>query len=539
MANQSSLPRTTLGQAGIPARIVQNLLDRFEHDRLTIHSMMIVRRGKVAAECWWKPYSPELPHHIYSFSKSFTATAVGFAIAEGYFSLDDLAADFFGDKIKPIADSRIRLLTVRHLLTMSSGIAVNEVIAASDGDWAEILLNSPMAFDPGSAFHYNSMNSYLLACIVKRTTGLGLCDYLKPRLFDPLGISDFRWETSPDGVEAGGWGLYLRTEDLAKFGLLYTRRGVWNGKQLLPEGWAEEATKAQISNSVTSKGEVDIIDNKAGYGFQFWCCRTPGIFRADGAFAQYAVMWPDKDLVFVVTSGQGPPTRVLDAVWDELITPMLEQDGTADWTEQPGAADDPALQKRFASLSLVPPPSASPRRPELEDRINRRVYRCPHNLVSILPFVIRSIDRTLVRGLRQFDLNFDRERCLFTWKENKDLNSIVIPMDGSFAYSSLLLSEKRYDVASCGRWKDENTFEIEIYFIHTPHKRILNIQFPLGADSAVVTNDELPTLRDSLGFAFDMKMASAPEKLENQALRFCEKIQLPVIAIPRLLASES
>ncbi len=539
MTGQNFLPRTTLGQVGIPTQIIQNLLDRFEKDKLTIHSMMLVRYGKVAAECWWKPYAPELPHHIYSFSKSFTSTAVGFAIAEGYFSLNDHVADFFGDKIKPIADSRIRLLTVRHLLTMSSGIMANELIAASDTDWAEIFLNSPMAFDPGSAFHYNSINSYLLACIVKQTTGLGLCDYLRPRLFEPLGISDVRWETSPDGVETGGWGLYLRTEDLAKFGLLYEQRGIWNGKQLLPKGWAEEATKMQIDNSVTSKGEIDIIDNKAGYGYQFWCCRTPGIFRADGAFAQYAIMWPDKDLVFVVTSGQGPPTKVLDAIWDELITPMLEQDGTANWVKNPNAGSDPALQRRFDSLSLAPTPAVSPRQPELEERINRKVYRCSHNLVSMLPFVVRGMDRLFVRGLRQFDFNFGSDRCLFTWTENKELNSLVIPFDGTFARSSLLLSGKRYDVASCGRWKDETTFTMEVHFIHTPHKRIWNIQFPLGGDSAVVTNDELPTLRDSLGFAFDMKMASAPEQLEKQVLRFCEKIQLPVIAIPSLLDSET
>ena len=157
----------------------------------------------------------------------------------------------------------------------------------------------------------------------------------------------------------------------------------------------------------------------------------------------------------------------------------------------------------------------------------------------MLPLVVRGMDRLFVRGLRQFDLNFSSDRCLFTWTENRELNSLVIPLDGTFARSSLLLSGKRYDVASCGHWKEENTFVLEVYFIHTPHKRIWNIQFPLGGDSAVVTNDELPTLRDSLGFAFDMKMASAPEQLEKQALRFCEKIQLPVIALPSLLASES
>ena len=221
---------------------------------------------------------------------------------------------------------------------MSSGIVANEVIAASEGDWAEIFLNSPMAFEPGTAFHYNSINSYLLACIVKRTTGQGLCEYLKPRLFDPLGIPDVRWETSPNGVETGGWGLYLCTEDLAKFGLLYEQHGIWEGRQLLPPGWAEEASKPQIDNSVTSKGEVDIVDNRAGYGYQFWCCRTPGIFRADGAFAQYAIMWPDQELVFVVTSGQGPPTRILDAIWDELITPMLCPIDSAAWINASGFA---------------------------------------------------------------------------------------------------------------------------------------------------------------------------------------------------------
>ena len=148
---------------------------------------------------------------------------------------------------------------------------------------------------------------------------------------------------------------------------------------------------------------------------------------------------------------------------------------------------------------------------------------------------MRGMDRLFVRRLRSFDLRFSANRCLFSWKENRDLNSLVIPLDGGFSQSSLLLSGNRYDVACSGGWINANTFELEVYFIHTPHKRIWQIQFLHGGDSAIVTNDELPTLRDSLGFAFDMKMASAPEHLEKQALRFCEKVQLPVIAIPDLL----
>ena len=212
---------------------------------------MLLRHGRVAAEAWWKPYEPALPHQLFSLSKSFTSTAIGFAVTEGGSRWTTPCCRFFPEAAPKRPSANLQAMRVRHLLTMTTGHAkdtLERIQRPGTRDWAKAILSLPVEAEPGTLFIYNSGASYLLSAIVQKATGQRLLDYLTPRLFAPLGIEGATWERCPRGVDTGGWGLSLRTEDIAKFGQLLLAKGRWEGRQLIAESWVEEATKAQVGN---------------------------------------------------------------------------------------------------------------------------------------------------------------------------------------------------------------------------------------------------------------------------------------------------
>ncbi len=311
------LPRSTPEAEGIPSSAVLDFVTAADSGLDSLHSLMILRHGRVVAEGWWHPYAAEYPHQLFSVSKSFTSTAVGLAIDEGLLTLDALVVDLLPDDLPTPISPALATLTVRHLLTMTTGHAADTVDLASGehGDnWARSILAQPLESRPGTHYVYNSGATHLLAAILHRLTGQRLLDYLTPRLFEPLGIEDATWESSPQGIDAGGWGLSLTTEDLARFGQLLLQRGDWNGRQLVPASWIDEATSVQVD---TSQADHD-LDGRQGYGFQFWRNRRGG-YRADGAFGQFCIVLPEEDAVVVFTSALPVAQLALDLVWDRLL----------------------------------------------------------------------------------------------------------------------------------------------------------------------------------------------------------------------------
>ncbi|MCA9890834.1 MAG: serine hydrolase, partial [Anaerolineae bacterium] len=312
-----------------------------------IHSFMLLRHGSVIAEGWWSPYGPEHPHMLFSLSKSFTSTAVGLTIAEELFSLDDPVLSFFPEERPTDVSDFLAGMCVRHLLSMSTGQAVDTwsyMVDRPDGNWIRGFLSVPVLHPPGTHFVYNTGATYMLSAIVQKMTGMTLLDYLEPRLFAVLGIEDARWQQSPQGITAGGIGLSLKTEDVAKFGQLYLQKGMWQGMQILPEAWIEDATTARIANSDGAQ-----IDWRQGYGYQFWCCRH-GAYRGDGVFGQYCIIMPEQDAVLAITSGMDvfDMQQPLDLIWDILLPAM--QSGPL--PENP--IDQGALAAKLSSLSLLP-----------------------------------------------------------------------------------------------------------------------------------------------------------------------------------------
>ena len=283
----------------------------------------------------------ESPHSLYSLSKSFTSTAVGLAIAEGKLSLDDEVLKFFPEDAPSNPSANLKAMRVSDLLRMSTGHQT-EPPRPDDQPWTRAFLAHPVPFKPGTHFLYNTSATYMLSAIVQKATGQTVLEYLRPRLFEPLGIERPTWETSPQGITAGGYGLSIRTEDIARFGQLYLQKGKWQGRQLVPEAWVEAATARQTSNGSSPNSDWD-----QGYGYQFWRCRN-GVYRGDGAFGQYCIVLPEQDAVIAITSGVRDMQAVLNLIWDKLLPAMKPS---------PLAPDDAAaqrLEKALKNLSLPP-----------------------------------------------------------------------------------------------------------------------------------------------------------------------------------------
>ena len=344
-ARAQSLPRSTPEAEGISSQAVLGFVEAADKNVDTFDSFMIVRHGKVIAEGWWKPSSAEKPHVLHSVSKSFTSAAVELAIQDHKLRLDDPVLKFFPGDAPPDPSNYLKTMTVRDLLTMSGGHGT-EPKADSGGPSVRLFLLKPVVYPPGTHFLYNTMGSYVLSSIVTKVTGQTALDYLKPRIFEPLGIENPRWDRSPEGNSLGGDGLYLRTEDMAKFGQLLLQKGNWNGKQLIAREWIEEATSKQISNENEDHAKIG-PDWKEGYGFQFWRCRH-NAFRADGAGGQFIVVLPDQDAVVAITADTGNLQGELDAIWDHLLAAFQSKPLAED------AASQQKLREAVANLAAHP-----------------------------------------------------------------------------------------------------------------------------------------------------------------------------------------
>jgi len=319
-AEPLALPRSTPEAQGIPSSAILGFVEAAEKNVDALHSLVVVRHGQVVAEGWWGPYRRDDPHVLFSLSKSFTSTGIGLAIAEGRLSLDDTVLSFFPQDAPAEPGEDLKAMRVRDLLAMSTGYHAADIerfsFTSTDPTPTRAFLALPVAHKPGTHFVYNTPASYMLSAIVQKATGTPLVDYLRPRLFEPLGIAHPTWDASPQGVSLGGFGLSVTTEDIARFGQLYLQKGEWNGRRILPAEWVAAATMRQASNGSNPSSDWD-----QGYGYQFWRCRH-GAYRGDGAFGQYCIVMPDEDAVIAITSGVRDMQAVLNLVWEHLLPAM-------------------------------------------------------------------------------------------------------------------------------------------------------------------------------------------------------------------------
>ena len=454
MTDNKSLPRAEYAErVGVSSKGVQELIDALLAKNVDVHSMMIIRHGAVACEAWREPLTADMPHMVYSVTKSFFATAFGFAVEEGLITKQTRFLDIFPEYTPKKPDEKLEKLTLFNLISMTSGKRPS-TSGRKGPDWLDEFVQSDWEFSPGDEWRYSSANYYAAACALVKLTGMSVTQYLTPRLFEPLGIDVPFWETSPDGIEAGGWGLTLKTEDVAKLILCYHNKGMFNGVQVIPESWAVEAVKKQNDNSAVQKKS----DCKAGYGYGFWrCAGLPNTFRCEGVYSQYAISMADYDACLVITSSHADLQQTLDIIWEHIPGVFMHDD------EQP----------RGITVKIAPPP-APPVTPHstLESKLNGRRYKMYRKLflniiglpVSALPMPIIFFSKESCGNVDDVSFSFNGDILTMQWQEShgKYKNSIHAAMDGTYAHGAVEFGELKLDTESYAFWRDESTLEVYI-----------------------------------------------------------------------------
>jgi CubicO group peptidase (beta-lactamase class C family) len=443
------LPRSTPEEQGISSAALLAYVDAADHKIDAMNSLVLVRHGHVIAEGWWAPWQAEDRHMLYSLSKSFTSTAVGLAIADGKLSLDDPVLKFFPDEAPTEATANLKAMRIRDLLSMSTGHheeTIKPFSFTSLEPQTKQFLAMPVAHKPGTHFVYNTPATYMCSAIVQKVTGEKVVDYLRPRLFEPLGIEGPIWLESPQGVCLGGFGLNIRTEDIAKFGQLYLQNGQWQGKQLIPATWVETATSRQVSN-----GSNPDSDWEQGYGYQFWRCRH-GFYRGDGAFGQFCIVMPEYDAVLAITSGVRDMGAVMSLAWEHLITAMQSS------PLPPNDAAHEKLASRLASLQL-PPQTGSASSP-MAAKVSGKTYQVNDEMrrIGSVKFDFSDAGATLTvgtaTGAEKLDCAGGKwQKGRATWIAGPDARAALAPDQA---------------VAASGAWTSDDTYQVKLCLYETP-----------------------------------------------------------------------
>ncbi len=460
----AQLPRSTPEAEGVSSARLTQFLAAAAQSKNELHSYMVLRHGKVIAEGWWTPYRPELKHTLYSCSKSFTATAIGFAVQEKRLSLEDKVVSFFPDELPDTVSAFLQALSVKHLLTMSTGQDPEPTftITPKDSNWVKAFLATPIVNQPGTRFRYSSMATYMLAAILDRVTHQSLIDYLTPRLFEPLGIQGMDWEEDSKGIAVGGWGLRIKTEDMARFAQLFLQKGNWNGKQLLDSGWVEAASSAQIlQNPNARQSQRDSSDWLQGYGYQMWRCRH-NAYRGDGAFGQFMIVIPDYDAVVVITAEAPDMQQEINLVWDHLLPAFKEEP----LPEDKGALFAlRAAEKKLALPAAANNGIARKIKQEFQFGTNDRGWETiGFNLKKKRGTVrFRTEDGT-------YEIGFARGK----WKEGETNRAGPSVLAAAIENTSMIYPTK---VATSYTWQDEQTLQLVFRYIESPHTETLLCRF--------------------------------------------------------------
>jgi len=461
-----ALPRSTPEAEGVSSKAIEGFINAAAKSKTEFHSFMLVRHGKVIAEGWWKPYGPNLKHTMYSTSKSFTATAIGFAVTEKKLQLTDKVVSFFPGELPDTVTANLAALTVKDVLSMSDGQDPDPTYAAvsTDSNWVKRFLSTPIINKPGSKFLYNSLGTYMLSAIVQKVTGQKTIDYLRPRLFEPLGIAGMDWEIDPHGINTGGWGLRIKTEDMAKFGQLFLQKGQWKGKQVIPASWVEEASTAKIiQHPDLPQAQKDSSDWEQGYCYQMWRCRN-NAFRGDGAFGQFIIVMPAQDAVMAITAETQDMQEEINLVWNHLL-PAMQQN------KQP-EADNKLLKKELADLALpIPAKNINQQQAAM---LSGKTFHLSQNEKELndirLDFKADQCTLTLKSDDKNYSLSFGAGQ----WQQGETTRPgpyLLTNVKAKFA------GLPPFKIAGAYEWQDEHTLKLTLRYIESPHSETITCHF--------------------------------------------------------------
>lgn len=512
------LEHCTPEEVGVNSQAITDFINEINKNNLGLQSFTVVRHDKVCAQGFFKPYNKDIPHVLYSMSKSVTSTAIGFAVSEGLISLNDRVVKFFPEYVMSKRPFN-RMLTVRMLLTMHSDKLITVLDEKGGTDWIQNFLNAPFLLPPNTKFNYISENTSMLSAIITRVTGMSVIDYLYPRIFEPLGIEKPFWESDGQGNNAGGWGLYMKSEDLAKFFLPYIHGGKWkDGTQIIPETWVKEATRKQVDS--VSDG---YIDNMMGYGYQFWRNPVSNSFRADGLFGQRCFMFPEYDALVVLNCGESEDYKVMKIFWKYFPVCF----GYGSLPENNEAYGKMLETVENCSVEDLP---ATERNRELEKKISGRLIKCKTSeFVSVVSITITQMWYNKPGDINEIKFTFDDDKLKFYWKEKEYENTIDVGLNGEYGISKMTLGDVTYHAYSKASWQENGSLDLWIRPIETAHVRKLNFKFN-DDDTVKITNDMNPTLQELV--VYYMTFTGYPVKGElgeDLIKNAVEKLGLPII----------
>ena len=499
---EQAFVRATPESQGISSDLFAALLRELDASKDTeMHHFMALRHGKVICECNFAPYPKGMWHITHSMCKSITGMAIGMLIEEGKLKLDENIYDIFSDQINALSKIFRPVITVENLLTMTSGVTFNESGIVSGNDWLGSFLNASVNGKPGTEFQYNSLNTYVLSAIVTKRTGETLTEYLTPRLFGPLGITKYYWETCPKGITKGGWGLFLCAEDMAKLGQLYLQRGKWNGQQLVSEYWIEISTARHLKTQ----------NDTYGYGYQLWMEQRPGSFEYNGMLGQNVIIYPDMDMVLVTNAGNKEmfqdclmlniirkyfpvnyhPADVLpeNPLSHNLLKRLcgeLEngENNNRSTSLRGGWKRNVVSRRKHSDKKYSYRISAAVDRPSDHHSFMRavsgRTYVMEQQNIGIAPLFVQVFHNNMTDGISEISFTYDAGNFCVSFTEGEVIHKLPVGF-GKAADGCVDLHGEHYLVATLGEFaRDENdipVLKLEITFIEECVKRKVHIFF--------------------------------------------------------------
>ncbi len=459
---------------GIRSEDILAYIDALERSETEMHGLMIMRRGKLCMQGWWAPFGPNVRHGLQSHTKTYAATAVGIAYTEGLVKLDERIIDIFPEDAPEDPSENLKLLTVRDVLCMGCGI---DEMPPNSEHWIRDFLHIPVNHKPGTTYMYNSCGSTLLGSIVRKKTGLGLHDYLTPRLFNKIGIDpdNLRWLCMADGIEVGGGGLFATTEDNFRLMKLYADGGVWEGERILAEDYVKLATSNQNDSASEAINNPLATDNHLGYGFQIWMCKPRGAYRADGAMGQFSIVLPEQDMIIGITEtavGAHWAQSTLDITWD-FAAKVTASDALP---ENPEAYDK--LCRKIRRLNIGNPP-CQPFSPMVREISGRRfVLRSG----VFTPFPGNFMNGSGPDNITEFSLDFDVYGCVWHLLTASGRREDIRVSTSGTRFSNLLgdLSEVNQLYLCDGWWPEENVFEMHCRWLETCLQDVYTLRFEDG-----------------------------------------------------------
>lgn len=438
---------------GISSKAIIDFLEAAESERPDdMNSIIIMRHGNKITEGYWAPYNKESNHMLFSLSKSFTSTAIGIAQDEGLLSIYDTVISFFPENLPDSISPNLKSMRIKDLLRMSTGHDQDATgrLMVEGKSWVEAFLSLTVEHKPGTHFVYNSAATYMLSAIIQKVAGETLLQYLTPRLFEPLEITNPKWDVNPDGINVGGWGLNVRTRDIASLGQLYLQKGIWDGERLISEAWVEEAVALQTSNGSSPDSDWD-----QGYGYQFWQCRH-GLYRGDGAFGQYCIVMPEQDVVVAITSGTNDMQAIMNLVWDHLL-PAFQVDALP--------ADEESYNSLVNKLSgLAMSTIEGENSSNMAESISGKKYELEENALRMksMTFQLSGADQSIM-----FEGNDETITVPIGFETTKE-GEMLFPQYG------------KLPVETTGAWISDNTYKMRMYYYETPFN--INIDFIFAED---------------------------------------------------------